>query len=464
MNRRRLAIPVAAVAVTGVALVWATPMITKAVGPAGASSSSDSGGTVNIVRTAVQRDLSLTADQAQKRLTREAWATDVEAELRKELGSTFAGAWMSEDGDDLNVGVTTRAAAAEVRDAGATPRLVERSESDLKAMTRRLNTNAGDADDAVSAWYVDVAENEVVLVARPNGRSEAETLAEDSGLPDDAVRVVTSRQQPRVLGGAATGNIIGGDPYIINQAARCSVGFATTTGFVTAGHCGQVGDTTADVDGNEQGTVSLSTFPGDGDFGAVETNDNFVGQALVNDFAGGTLPVAGSEEAPVGASICRSGSTTGLRCGVVQAKNVTVNYPEGTVTGLTQTDVCAEGGDSGGSWLSGDQAQGVTSGGSGDCTVGGTTFFQPLQEILDAGNLTLITSEGEGGAGEQPPAEEEPPADGEQPPAGAGEQPPADGEQPEEPGVVCRELLFLTICREAGPNDDAASIQRGNGK
>ena len=63
-----------------------------------------------------------------------------------------------------------------------------------------------------------------------------------------------------------------------------------------------------------------------------------------------------------------------------------MNYPEGAVTGLTRTDVCAEGGDSGGPWLSGDQAQGVTSGGSGDCTVGGETFFQPVNEILASDN------------------------------------------------------------------------------
>ena len=120
---------------------------------------------------------------------------------------------------------------------------------------------------------------------------------------------------------------------------------------------------------------------------------------MVNDFRGNELPVAGNTEAPVGAAVCRSGSTTGTFCGTILAKNQTVNYPEGAVTGLTRTDVCAEGGDSGGPWLSGDQAQGVTSGGSGDCTVGGETFFQPVNEILATNNLTLVTS---GGGGEAP--------------------------------------------------------------
>jgi streptogrisin C len=125
---------------------------------------------------------------------------------------------------------------------------------------------------------------------------------------------------------------------------------------------------------------------------------------VVNDFDGGELPVAGSTEAPVGAAVCRSGSTTGTHCGTILAKNQTVVYPEGAVTGLTRTDVCAEGGDSGGPWLSGDQAQGVTSGGSGDCTVGGETFFQPVNEILATNDLTLVTEPSEA-AESAPPAE-----------------------------------------------------------
>ncbi|MFC7643765.1 trypsin-like serine protease [Streptosporangium lutulentum] len=61
------------------------------------------------------------------------------------------------------------------------------------------------------------------------------------------------------------------------------------------------------------------------------------------------------------------------------------------MTGLIRTSVCAEPGDSGGSLVSGSQAQGVTSGGSGNCTSGGTTYFQPINEILQAYGLTLVT-------------------------------------------------------------------------
>ncbi|WP_435824250.1 carbohydrate-binding protein [Micromonospora echinofusca] len=114
----------------------------------------------------------------------------------------------------------------------------------------------------------------------------------------------------------------------------------------------------------------------------------------MNDHRGGTVPVAGSVEAAVGAAVCRSGSTTGWRCGTIQQKNASVTYPEGTVTGLTRINACAEPGDSGSSWISGNQAQGVTSGGSGNCTSGGTMYFQPVNAILAAYGLTLVTAGG----------------------------------------------------------------------
>ena len=64
------------------------------------------------------------------------------------------------------------------------------------------------------------------------------------------------------------------------------------------------------------------------------------------------------------------------------ALNATVNYPQGTVFGLIRTTVCAEPGDSGGSLFAGTTALGLTSGGSGNCSVGGVTFFQPVTEPL----------------------------------------------------------------------------------
>jgi streptogrisin C len=205
------------------------------------------------------------------------------------------------------------------------------------------------------------------------------------------VRVVATSENPVPLY-----DVRGGDAYYMG--GRCSVGFSVSGGFVTAGHCGTTGTATQGYNQVAQGTFRGSSFPGN-DYAWVQVNSNWTPQPWVNNYAGGNVTVAGSTEAAVGASICRSGSTTGWRCGTVQAKNSTVNYPQGTVTGLTRTNACAEPGDSGGSWLSGQQAQGVTSGGSGNCSSGGTTYFQPVNEILSVYGLTLTTS----GGGEPPP-------------------------------------------------------------
>jgi streptogrisin C len=280
--------------------------------------------------------------------------------------------------------------AAQVEAAGAVPKLVTHSVAQLDAAKKALDSAATKADRSLPGWYVDVAANKVAIQGLPGQTAKAQALAANAGIPASALKVVTTKAAPKTL---ADG--VGAQPYFISLAdgtARCSIGFSVEGGFVTAGHCGAVGDKTTGFNQLELGDVTASTFPGNADFGAVKITGDFTPQPFVDDFNGNALPVGGSTEAPVGATVCRSGSTTGLHCGTILAKNQTVNYPEGTVTGLTQTDACAEGGDSGGPWLVGDQAQGVTSGGSGDCTVGGETFFQPVNEILDRNKLTLLTT------------------------------------------------------------------------
>ena len=145
-------------------------------------------------------------------------------------------------------------------------------------------------------------------------------------------------------------DVVGGNAYYIGSGARCSVGFAVTDGFITAGHCGSTGDTTS----QPSGTFAGSSFPGD-DYAYVQVGSGSTPVGAVNDWAGGQVAVAGAEPAPVGAQVCRSGSTTGWHCGTIEARDVSVSYAEGTVSGLIRTDVCAEPGDSGGSLLAGDQ-------------------------------------------------------------------------------------------------------------
>jgi streptogrisin C len=335
--------------------------------------------------TALQRDLGLTEAEATDLVAQEAEARAIDADLRSALGDAFGGSRFDIATGELTVAVTDAAAADDVRAAGAEARVVTRGEDALDAMVADLNAEGATLDEGIAGWYPDTASDTVVITALEGATAAAEEFAAAAGVPADAVTVEETDEEPRLYA-----DIVGGDPYIIDGSGRCSVGFATTTGFVTAGHCGETGTPVGTQDGSGTGTVTGSVFPGS-DMGVVEADGNWTPVAAVNDYAGGTVAVAGSAESPEGASVCRSGSTTGWHCGVIEAHNQSVSYPEGTVSGLTQTDVCAEPGDSGGSWLSGDQAQGVTSGGSGDCTSGGTTYFQPVNPILEEFGATLLT-------------------------------------------------------------------------
>jgi streptogrisin C len=228
-----------------------------------------------------------------------------------------------------------------------------------------------------------------VVKSKPGALGAARAFVASSGVAATAVRFATTDEAPRPLI-----DVIGGNAYNIGSGTRCSIGFSVNGGFVTAGHCGSTGASTS----NPSGTFRGSSFPGN-DYAWVQVAAGNTPRGLVNNYSGGTVSVAGSQDAPVGSTVCRSGSTTGWHCGTIQARNSSVTYPQGTVTGLIQTTVCAEPGDSGGSLLAGTQAQGVTSGGSGNCRTGGTTYFQPVNEILQVYGLTLVT----GGGGPNPP-------------------------------------------------------------
>src|SRR3954451_19367478 len=77
----------------------------------------------------------------------------------------------------------------------------------------------------------------------------------------------------------------------------------------------------------------------------------------------------------VGETLQRSGSTTGVHSGYVQALNQTLNEAQGSVTGMIRTTVCAEPGDSGGPLFKGTAALGAHLRRVGQLHHAGTTFF-----------------------------------------------------------------------------------------
>ncbi len=338
---------------------------------------------------AMRRDLGLTRAEAEDRLAAERRATALAPQARETAGSAYGGAWFDARSGRLTVAVTPDADATTVRtlrESGAAVRTVEHTERRLDTVKSRLDRL--DAPAGVASWSVDPAANTVVVNVVEDRRTDNDVRAfVRKARAAGPVTVRTVADAPSTF---AAGTV-GGDPYYTGNV-RCSIGFSVHGGFVTAGHCGGVGQQVRGWDGSYIGNFQGSSFP-DNDYAWVNVGSGWWTVPVV--LGWGTVPdqlVRGSAEAPVGSSICRSGSTTRWHCGTVLAKNETVNYAQGSVHQMTKTSVCAEGGDSGGSFISGDQAQGVTSGGWGNCSSGGQTWFQPVNEILNRYGLTLHTA------------------------------------------------------------------------
>ncbi|WP_179955286.1 S1 family peptidase [Streptomyces lunaelactis] len=341
--------------------------------------------------TALQRDLGLTEQQARERLAQERAATALQDKARRAAGSAYGGSWFDADSGRLTVAVTGDRNAEAVRATGAATRLVEHTAEELDAVKVRIDRQAGakGAPRGVSSWRVDPQTNQVVVDVVASLKNDSAVRAfVDRARRTGSVRIRATMTEPPATFSAGT---VGGDPYYTGNV-RCSIGFSVHGGFVTAGHCGRPGNFVRGWDGSGMGTFQGSSFPGD-DYAYVSVGHGWWTVPVV--LGWGTVPdqlVRGSAEAPVGASICRSGSTTHWHCGTLLAKNESVNYQQGSVHQMTKTSVCAEPGDSGGSFISGDQAQGVTSGGWGNCSGGGQTWYQPVNEILWRYGLTLHTT------------------------------------------------------------------------
>jgi streptogrisin D len=308
-------------------------------------------------------------------------ATAASAERASTLAAGFGvrsgGTYLDQNTGRMVVTITDGALANSVRAAGATPHLVRHSTAELAAATSRLDSATNIPG---TAWAADPVSNQVVVsvdsTVSAAGMAQLDAVAANLG---DAVRVER-------VAGAFHLAISGGDAIYGGQY-RCSLGFnvrsGTTYYFLTAGHCGNIASTWYSNSSHTTllGSTAGSSFPGN-DYAIVRYTGSVSHPGNVDLYNGSTQDITSAANAFVGESVRRSGSTTHVHSGTVQALNVTVTYPQGRVGGLIRTNVCAEGGDSGGSLFDGTKAIGLTSGGSGNCSSGGTTFFQPVTEPL----------------------------------------------------------------------------------
>ncbi|MET7495200.1 S1 family peptidase [Streptomyces sp900116325] len=240
------------------------------------------------------------------------------------------------------------------------------------------------ADIAGTAWNVDPATKTLrVTVDSTVSQAEIKQIKESAGANVGALRI------ERTSG--TFNKLLSGGDAIYAPGWRCSLGFNVRSGstyyFLTAGHCtdGNPPWYTNSSNSTSIGPTVGSSFPTN-DYGIVRYDNASVAHAGTV----GSQDITSAANATVGMSVTRRGSTTGIHSGTVTALNATVNYGGGDIVyGMIQTNVCAEPGDSGGPLYSGTRAIGLTSGGSGNCSSGGTTFFQPVTEALSAYGVSV---------------------------------------------------------------------------
>lgn len=357
----------------------------------------------------MQRDLALSPAQLSSAWQAQRMDADQGAALRARLGRDFAGSWIEPDRDGRYRLIVASSGAARVdMPAGVELRRVRHRLTQLQEAKARLDAAVaakrvpGISRDlsGLQSWYVDPRSNSIVVSIVAGGEREAADLIAASGADASLMRLELSaeRAQPNA-------SIFGGMVYF-RHPSWCSGAFAVmqgaTPGFVTAGHCGEPGKDVWEQDGTSAwlGTFVATQFPGK-DQAWVRSAPGAPLYALVADYAGNFLPVRGSIQAPLGSPICRSGGGSGYQCGWITAMDVTVNYPQGAIYGLTQNNACSAGGDSGGAVIDGwGQAQGVHSGNASsrpdksNCDILQhlrRSWFQPINPVLLEYQLRLVT-------------------------------------------------------------------------
>jgi streptogrisin D len=300
------------------------------------------------------------------------------AQIDAQLGTSDAGSYLNAAGEVV-VNVTDAATAKAATASGAKVRYVANSGATLAAADSSLKLNLKTPG---TAFAVDPVANKVIVTVDSSvtGAKLAAVKATVAKLGSAATLETTS--------GTLSIKISGGDA-IYSGGGRCSLGFnvrnsAGTNYFLTAGHCTR-GSSSWNNGSATLGTTAGSSFPGN-DYGIVR----YTNTTITKTGGVGSQDITSAGTPAVGATVYRRGSTTGTRSGRVTALNSTVNYAEGSVSGLIRTTVCAQPGDSGGPLYSGSTALGLTSGGSGNCSSGGTTYFQPVTEALGAYGVSVF--------------------------------------------------------------------------
>lgn len=388
----------------------------------------------------IQHDHEVDLKTAEEILMAQGNATRHYTVIRDFLGERYGGAWFEADLRKLVVGTTNSDDFEWIQLVGGQPLLVEYSAADLRAISSiALATLAGQrhVQSDLSAW-VDFRSN-LVRVEISDGslaHAHVEQLRHEFAAWPISFEPVTGESTlfSQLAGGQRFNNY---DHPIGLQ--ECSIGFGVVGGFLTAAHCGWSSHSIEKPLGDHIGDVIAASLPpeivviDDPDPGVdpridvvgeyfdhafVATADGWSSSATVGS-GSNSLNVNGFDEAAVGSTVCRFGSTTGGPwCGEILSKDFSPPLISNTwfsdlypgnepiavkFSGLILARVCAERKDSGGPLVYVDtngsvQAQGMLVGGNGATAACVTpenplrrTWYSPVKEALQAFGVELRT-------------------------------------------------------------------------
>jgi putative cell wall-binding protein len=303
--------------------------------------------------------------------------------------------------------------------------LVDAVQNDLGLSPAEYLAQAAAAADGAAVVADLKADGVRVVGSRMDGKALVVqvTTASDAAIVEQRGARAIIGEEPEDRGGFpsmhALADLLNGTGWGYSYAGTdygCSIGFNGyngTTGaseFVTAGHC---------IRGVEPGPVSpmtiAQTAPGGGaldaaigsvldptfrfgdeyDSGLVSvTSASLVPKPVVSSWGWGQgspgtgrMNVSGVTSGIEGASLCKSGITTGWTCGHIIAVDALVNVDGESVNAII-SDACALPGDSGGPAMTGHFALGVLSAGNfSTCSQAGITAYFPMTAPSPYGSI-----------------------------------------------------------------------------
>lgn len=340
-----------------------------------------------------------------QRLAAEEEAADLYRRVRSMNLPGYAGAWFDAESGKLRVALSDSTQINLLKRLGTEIVSVDWSLAELNAVQAEIMKDASLIEGGLlHSVHVDYVHNRVAVRTAPG---QVATIRKHLARYNDRIEVSEGVALPEL-----TTSVRGGDGtrnYTFEQNPAgsgfypCSVGASTENGFHTAGHCGRAYyDIRWAADYSPLGIVGESALPDystKGDIGWVETLPGWTPVPQINGYSNGIINVpsiwSGTNEAPINATACRFGQTSGgPHCGKINAKGLNLKFAGvGWIANVTEVDgSCSSDGDSGGTWISGgNQIQGTTIGPSHGNTCPNTsplgsgkfTYFQPISDHIE---------------------------------------------------------------------------------